>query len=244
LRLIRISDYIQRFELKLCYKFEKQHIVSDAFSYLTSTNVEENVSVEEKLNALFIAILIEIEEDFQQKIIKNYRKNLNWQKITQMLNTNNVNAKNNAKFSFYRQNSFIYRADNIIDEYIYQARRLYISASIISNVFAAAHDNNYLEYARYFDKIFVLYFVRELFKYLRVYLKHCSQYQIYQTRRYKLYKFLQSILILSISFHTFTIDFILTLLKLSKRYEIAISILYKFIKRVIFLAKKSTFSAF
>lgn len=46
------------------YKFEKQYIVSNALSCLTSTNIEENASIEKKLNALFIVILIEIEEDF------------------------------------------------------------------------------------------------------------------------------------------------------------------------------------
>lgn len=76
-RLIRIFEYIQRFELELRHKLEKQHVVSNALSRLISTNFENNTSTKEELNALFITTLIEIDEDFRERIVKDYRNDLN-----------------------------------------------------------------------------------------------------------------------------------------------------------------------
>ena len=76
-------------------------------------------------------------------------------------------------------------------------------------------------------------------RYLRDYLKHCNKYQIYQIKRYAFYKFIQSILTLTVSFHTIIINFILTLLIFINDFDIIINVLNKFIKRVqIVLNKK------
>ena len=63
LRLIRVFDYIQRFNLNIRHKFDKQHIVSDAFSRLTNANISTSPrrnSDDDELNALFIISLIEM----------------------------------------------------------------------------------------------------------------------------------------------------------------------------------------
>ena len=77
LRLIRASDYIQRFELKFRHRSEKQHVVFDVLFRLFNTNAEANASFKRKLNALFIIILMKMNEIFRKKIEKDYRKNLN-----------------------------------------------------------------------------------------------------------------------------------------------------------------------
>ena len=76
-RLIRASDYIQRFNLKLKHKSDAQHIIFDAFSRLISLNIDENKQIndEKKLNVLFIIILIEMNEIFRNRFLKDYRKN-------------------------------------------------------------------------------------------------------------------------------------------------------------------------
>ena len=101
LRLIKTSNYIQRFELEIRHKFEKQHIILDALSRLTSINIDSRSHIENnELNALFITILIEIEKIFRNKFIIDYKNDLNWQKIVVVLNTQNKNVENNAKFFF------------------------------------------------------------------------------------------------------------------------------------------------
>ena len=55
LRLIRASDYIQRFNLKIRYKSNKIYIVSNALFKLISFNIEKSFTKSE-LNALFVLI--------------------------------------------------------------------------------------------------------------------------------------------------------------------------------------------
>ena len=40
LRLIKTFDYVQRFNLKIRYKFEIQHVIFDVFSRFASFNIE------------------------------------------------------------------------------------------------------------------------------------------------------------------------------------------------------------
>ena len=49
-------------------------------------------------------------------------------------------------------------------------------------------EKNHLDFTRYYDKIITFFYIRDLIRYLRDYLKHYSQYLIYQIRRHKLYK--------------------------------------------------------
>lgn len=77
LRLIRVFDYIQRFELELRYKSKKQYIVLNALSCLTSVNVKENALIKRELNTLFIVTFIKIEQDFRDKVVLVYDKDLN-----------------------------------------------------------------------------------------------------------------------------------------------------------------------
>ncbi len=74
LRLIRASKYIQRFNIIIKHKSEKQHIVSDALFRLASEN-DENALDFEELDALFITTLIEMNLTFRKKIIDEYFKN-------------------------------------------------------------------------------------------------------------------------------------------------------------------------
>lgn len=76
LRLVRASNYIQRFELKFRYKLEKQYVVSNALSRLSNNNIFllfEN----DELNVLFTIVLINMKKDFLKKIVDEYRINLN-----------------------------------------------------------------------------------------------------------------------------------------------------------------------
>ena len=92
LRLIKTSNYIQRFDLEIRHKLEKQHIIFDAFSRLTNTNIKSRIFDENnELNVLFITILIEIEKVFRNKFIVDYKSDLNWQKIVIVLDTQNKN---------------------------------------------------------------------------------------------------------------------------------------------------------
>ena len=76
LRLIKAFDYKQRFNLKIRYKFEIQHVIFNVFSRFANFNIEIQLqNHENKFDVFFIVILIEINNDFRFRILKNYQKN-------------------------------------------------------------------------------------------------------------------------------------------------------------------------
>ncbi len=72
LRLIRASKYIQRFNVIIKHKSDKQHVISNALSRLASENDDSNTSETEELDALFTTTLIEINLAFKNRIIQEY----------------------------------------------------------------------------------------------------------------------------------------------------------------------------
>lgn len=77
----------------------------------------------DELDVLFTIVLMNMKKDFLKKIVDEYRINLNWRKILEILD-----AKNNATLSFYRKsNDLIFRFDDIISMHVYEFRQLYLS---------------------------------------------------------------------------------------------------------------------
>ena len=156
---------------------------------------------------------------------------------------NRNNGKNVVKLFFDRKNDLIFRFDQNIENHDYQSRRLCIFHSIIKNILNIVYNNIHFGYARCYEIVLFNYYIRDLIRYLRNYLKYCFKYQMFQTRRHKLYDFLQSIFILSISFHIIIIDFVLTLFLSSKEWDCLMSIICKFIKRILLIFDKTIWIA-
>jgi hypothetical protein len=238
LRLIRVFEYIQRFNIIIKHKSGKQHIVSDALSRLISEN-DEFASDSEELDALFIIILIEMKSSFKFKIIHEYSTDLKWKKILHTLVKNPV-----IKLSFKLNDDLIYRTDQVFIKHAYEFRRLCISFNIISDILHIAHSDNHSGFVKCFNIVFSSWYIHDLFKHLREYLRHCSQCQIFQTRRHKSYDALQSILISNVLFHTITIDFILALSRfIPNNFDTVMFTICKFSKRITLIPENVTWSA-
>lgn len=93
-------------------------------------------------------------------------------------------------------------------------------------------------FAKCYDIISSSWYIRGLSKHLREYLRHCPDCQVFQTRRHKSYETLQPVLSSSVSFHTITIDFILTLSCTDESFDFVMSVICKFSKRVILILDK------
>ena len=102
------------------------------------------------------------------------------------------------------------------------------------------HDENHVEFARCYEKITSFYYIRDLFRYLRNFLKHCFKCQIFQTRRHRFYDSFQFIFTSSIFFHTIIIDFILILLSsfTTKKFDCFMFVSCKYSKRILVISKK------
>ena len=126
-RLVRASNYIQRFNLNIKHKSKKQHVISNALFRFVNVNINRSLKKivdEKKLNALFIASLIKINSNFKSRIIANYKFNLNWQRILAILNINVNNDENIVKLLFYKKKRWF---DFSIRRYYYRQSRIQTS---------------------------------------------------------------------------------------------------------------------
>ena len=94
-RLMRAFDYLQRFNLNICHKFKKQHIIFDVLFKLFLNNSSQKSFANDELNALhvfsnkvfakksfadmifFIAFLIKINSNLKRRIFNKYKTDLN-----------------------------------------------------------------------------------------------------------------------------------------------------------------------
>ena len=179
LRLIKIFNYVQRFNLKIRYKFEIQHVIFDVFSRFANLNIEIQLqNYENEFDVFFIVILIEMNENFRFRILKNYQKKFSWKKIVDLLNKkNNFCFKNKVFFSFFRKSKFIFRSNNfVIDVHVFVSRKLCIFRFFVDEIFNTIHDaiNKHNNFHKCYKRLIFSYFIRNLFFQLRVYLRYCS----------------------------------------------------------------------
>ena len=113
--------------------------------------------------------------------------------------------------------------------------RLYILYDIVADVFKSAYDlSNHASFDRVYDRVLFSFFIRYLSRRLRDYLKHYPDCQIYQTKRYFLYRSLNPITTLFIPFHTIVIDFVPRLPESGpEKFDILLIITCKFTKRIL-----------
>ena len=155
---------------------------------------------------------------------------------------NSFRFENKTFFLFFREKSkFIFRSNNlIIDVHVFVSRKLCIFKFLVDEIFNTVHDavNKHDDFHKCYERLIFSYFIRGLFFQLRVYLRHCSNYQIHQTRRHKLYDFLQPILSSLIFFYILIINFIFVLFKTKNDFDIEMFVICKHNKRIICILKK------
>ena len=96
LRLVRASQYLQRFELDVRHKPGKKNVVPDALSRLASTNVTHSALPQhDELEALhgyaYTTTLVGMSEDFKRRIVKGYQVDPSWKKVLAILYSNDSN---------------------------------------------------------------------------------------------------------------------------------------------------------
>ena len=146
LRLVRTSDYIQRFDFVIRHKSNKLHLISNAFSKLSIKTNTTNCHLEKfekKLDVLYTTSLVEMSSDFRAKQIKEYSKNSVWKKINKLID---VSKQNDVNFSFTKDNELIYRIDN--HKMLFISQRLCISTSFVKVIIEVTHDSNHSEFDR------------------------------------------------------------------------------------------------
>jgi hypothetical protein len=125
-----------------------------------------------------------------------------------------------------------------------EMKRLCISSDCVSNILIIVHEweQNHSEFEITFEIILRAWYIRDLIKTLRFYIRNCSQCLQIQIRRHKSWKNLQFIHSFSISFHTITMNFVLELLKIKEEINCVLSMTNKFTKRIMLISEKFTYT--
>ena len=256
LRLVRASEFFQRFDLDVKHKPGKENIVPDALSCLVSSNKSNYASSRSELDALhctscdtvpvyqYAATLVEMSEDFKKKILEGYDKDSGWQRIKEQICTNEELGENSAKLRFEKEKATM--SSGFLIYHVNRAtghQHLCIPPSVVPDVLEIGHGDGHPGFARCYEHVSSSWYIRGLSKLLREYLQHCPQCQVFQTRRHLPYGSMEIIKSPPVPFHTLAMDFILGL-PLSKAGEDCImTVTCKFSKLVTLLAGKTTFSA-
>ena len=86
LRLIRASEYIQRFRsIEFRHKPGKQHIIPDALSRLSQTGSQARSQEEGQLDLCYHITLVEMSESFKSRLVAEYAKDPQWNRILEVL---------------------------------------------------------------------------------------------------------------------------------------------------------------
>lgn len=243
LRLVRASEYLQRFRLDVRYKPGKANVVPDALSRLASRDCRPNQDSEGELDALavkcFPVSLVEMSQSFRERLIAGYQEEPRWSRVMDMVKQNKDLGENAAKLAYEVVGQVLYFRD---DE---QGLRLCIPTSAIeAEVFKLAHDEmGHPGYARTHEKLTEGVYIHNMSKKLHEFIRHCPNCQLNQTPRHQPYGSLQPILTPARPFHTITIDFILALPLTAEGYDCIMSATCTLSKAVTLIPGKSTWAA-
>ena len=258
LRLIRASEYIQRFDIELCHKEGKSNTIPDALSRLPSLSptmegaeldfAAEDIAFADLAFANpgdlptaynYTASLVEMSDSFKQRLLEGYQQDPDYNRIISVLEANsNLTDENRATVPFLKD------GDGLIWHTGSDILRLCIPQSLVGEVLKIAHtDVGHPGAARTFERAASSWYIRHLTRHVRDFLHHCPECLVFQTRRHLPYGSLQPIQSPKVPFHTITIDFILALPKSKGGFDCALSVTCKYSKRITLIPGKSTWTA-
>jgi hypothetical protein len=148
-------------------------------------------------------------------------------------------SRSNKNQNNQHDKNFIYHVNRSTKE-----KRLCISSKCVADILVVAHEHEQ-EHSRFeitFEIVSRSWYIRDLIKTLRAYIRNCSQCLQIQIKRHRSWENLQSIHSSSISFHTITMNFILSLSKIKEEVDCVLSMIDKFTKRVMLISEKFTYT--
>lgn len=121
--------------------------------------------------------------------------------------------------------------------------RLFILPFVASDILAVAHGEGHPGFSQWYRIITHFWYICGLTKLFCAFIWHCFQCLALQTRQYLLYRSLQPIKSPLILFFTLTLNFMLVLPLLKKKYNTIMSVICKFSKQVTLIDSSDTWSA-
>ena len=113
-----------------------------------------------------------------------------------------------------------------------------VSISMIDEILNIIHNEEHFDFDRTYEQTICSWYIRDLIDHFKKYLKSCSKYNVNRTKRDKFFDNLQLIFSLLILFFILTIDFIFALSKSHTNFNVLISVICNFNKRITVVLKK------
>ena len=293
LRLVRASQYLSSFNIALRHKAGKSNVVPDALSRLPAhipqmddVNKEGILDIlyghpvkvaNEELDGIptqvtYHVTLVEMSDDFKQRLKRAYAEDKHWSAILKMLNqraasasrpTTEIPSTSNESTSeatvVAMPNTPVVEAEpgptpprglqfECRDELVYYLagdgkQRLCIPKAMQGEVFKLAHDQTHHGgFQRTYDRLCHSVYIRRMVKHLKHYIEHCPECQLNQTKRHRPYGELNPIISPPIPFHTIAMDFVVGL-PLSKGCNALLTITCKFTKKILLIPGHDTWDA-
>ncbi|KAI0998999.1 hypothetical protein K3495_g9197 [Podosphaera aphanis] len=267
LRLIRASEYLQRFKLDVRHKAGKENIIPDALSRLhvkqqlaDQRTQDPNYSELDALDALHGAVdirtsalwdlgahvfhitTVQISNELRTQIEMSYVKDNHWAKILQILQKNNSMGENASSLPFELRNNLIYHINKET-----KTKRLCVPGdqAILKIIFKMAHDDvGHPGIRQTHFRVTQALFINNLSKKIINYIRYCPDCTKNKTLRHKPYGYLQPIESPSKIHDTIGIDFILALPTTKEGKNCVLSVTDKFSKCVTFIPGATTWTAF
>jgi hypothetical protein len=244
-KLRRASDYLSQFKLDIRHKPGKSHIVPDALSRLEGQPPRKAVNEDGEILDVFAfhVSLAELTEETKTRLQNDYRKDPHWSKILAMLeieaardlHTGMQNAPNGLSFAL--RDGLIY---HVVDDRV----RLCLPSTFEKEIFRLAHDQNaHSGFVRTYQRVAESLYFKGLSRRLRLYIEHCHQCQLSQTKRHRPYGSLVPITPPQVPYHTVAMDFIVELPLTPDGLDTLATLTDKFSKRVMLVSGKGTDSA-
>jgi hypothetical protein len=195
LRLIIIVMYLSQFNLNIKHKSERDHIILNVLSRLSSfenddfTKNRDFTKNHDILNDIdaYAEILVKMFSVFKKRLIQNYKTNNEWTSLYEMLTEISsiqatrqeivdVTRKSSQKVTheelkFERRNNLIYHLNRFTSKV-----RLCIFKSLIKDIFRMTHDDfMHVDFHRVFATIFETIYIRRLAHRLKQYIVYYSK---------------------------------------------------------------------
>ncbi|KAJ5110022.1 hypothetical protein N7532_002667 [Penicillium argentinense] len=240
LRLVRASQYIQQFRVKVFHPPGVTNKVADALSRLPSTDPTLADEDQDDLDALCVtpdqsdqhSSTIHISDEFRDRVRALYDADRRWSSVIKTITTPSDDPVQPV-LPYEYEDGLLYQVD------AEGTRSLCLPKSLAAEIFRLVHDEQaHQGLDRSWSKLRGLVFPRGL-KLLHEYIKHCPQCMDNRTARHRPYGSLQPVLSPPVPFHTVTLDIVLGLPMSSDGFDAMMTVTDKFSKAVGLIAGKA-----
>ena len=178
-------------------------------------------------------------DEFKKTLKKTYETNAQWSKIRVK-----IRFRENSNDIFDDMN-FIFKKNRLYYVSTNKMSRFCISWNMKKNIFEIVHDqNHHCEFHQIYVRAVKAVYIRHFETRLKRYICYCKQCQKKQTTRHVSYNQLTSIKIMTLFFHTLTIDFIVALPLFESEMNAVLITTNKYFKRISMLSKMIIWSTF